>query len=258
MPGSRQRRGWREEVWPKGTCPSKTRPGPRAGTTRSVRWSGYVRQQKRIRRLRFTALLHHIYNLETLRMAYLSLKKEAAPGMDGETWRHYGETLEENLQDLSHRLKRGAYRAKPVRRVYIPKADGRQRPLGVTTLEDKIVQRATVEGRSAECHLRSRLEEQSLQDLEPDELGNLLSSAGTRCLHSQKVWRPKDLGVPTGLRAITIPTPTSFFPVPHVSSCVPTGATDLLLNLARFVRTSRPCYVSGCTFVRPAQATSTP
>ena len=65
--------------------------------------------------------------------------------MDGETWRHYGETLEANLQDLSARLKRGAYRAKPVRRVFIPKADGRQRPLGVTALEDKLVQRATVD-----------------------------------------------------------------------------------------------------------------
>jgi RNA-directed DNA polymerase len=97
------------------------------------------------KKLRFTALLHHIYNLETLRTAYFSLKKEAAPGVDGETWRHYGETLEDNLQDLSHRLKRGAYRAKPVRRVYIPKADGRQRPLGVPALEDKIVQRAAVE-----------------------------------------------------------------------------------------------------------------
>jgi RNA-directed DNA polymerase len=97
------------------------------------------------KKLRFTALLHHIYNLETLRMAYFSLKKEAAPGVDGETWRHYGEQLEMNLQDLSDRLKRGAYRAKPVRRVYIPKADGRQRPLGVTALEDKIVQRAAVE-----------------------------------------------------------------------------------------------------------------
>jgi|SRR5882762_11129473 len=70
--------------------------------------------------LRFTALLHHIYNPETLRLAYFRLKKEAAPGMDGETWRHYGETLEENLQNLSHRLKRGAYRAKPVRRVLHP------------------------------------------------------------------------------------------------------------------------------------------
>ena len=94
---------------------------------------------------RFTALLHHIYNLETLRMAYFSLKKEAAPGVDGETWRHYGEALEHNLQDLSHRLKRGAYRAKPVRRAYIDKNDGRKRPLGVPVLEDKIVQRATVE-----------------------------------------------------------------------------------------------------------------
>jgi RNA-directed DNA polymerase len=105
-----------------------------------------VRQAARKdKRLRFTALLHHIYNLETLRRAYVSLKKEAAPGVDGETWRHYGEQLETNLQDLSERLKRGAYRAKPVRRVYIPKADGRQRPLGVTALEDKIVQRAAVE-----------------------------------------------------------------------------------------------------------------
>src|SRR5438093_13597074 len=105
-----------------------------------------VRQAaKKDSKLRFTALLHHIYNLETLRTAYLSLKKEAAPGVDGETWRHYGETLEENLQDLSHRLKRGAYRAKPVRRVYIDKSDGRKRPLGVPALEDKIVQRATVE-----------------------------------------------------------------------------------------------------------------
>ena len=105
-----------------------------------------VRQEAgKDKKLRFTALLHHIYNLETLRMAYFRLKKEAAPGMDGETWRHYGEKLEENLQDLSERLKRGAYRAKPVRRVFIPKADGRQRPLGVTTLEDKIVQRTAVE-----------------------------------------------------------------------------------------------------------------
>jgi len=105
-----------------------------------------VRQAaKKDKQLRFTALLHHIYNLETLRMAYFRLKKEAAPGVDGETWRHYGEQLEVNLQDLSERLKRGAYRAKPVRRVYIPKADGRQRPLGVTALEDKIVQRAAVE-----------------------------------------------------------------------------------------------------------------
>ena len=105
-----------------------------------------VRQAaRRDKKLRFTALLHHIYNPETLRMAYFRLKKEAAPGVDGETWRHYGEELERNLQDLSERLQRGAYRAKPVRRVYIAKTDGRQRPLGVPALEDKIVQRAAVE-----------------------------------------------------------------------------------------------------------------
>ncbi len=105
-----------------------------------------VRQAARKdRKLKFTALLHHIYNVETLQAAYFALKREAAPGVDDETWRHYRERLESNLRDLSERLKRGAYRAKPVRRVYIPKADGRQRPLGVTALEDKIVQRAAVE-----------------------------------------------------------------------------------------------------------------
>src|ERR1700723_121423 len=114
--------------------------------TDAPRALGRVRQAAgKDKKLRFTALLHHIYNLDTLRMAYFRLKKEAAPGVDGETWRHYGEQLEGNLQDLSERLKRGAYRAKPVRRVFIPKADGRQRPLGVTALEDKIVQRAAVE-----------------------------------------------------------------------------------------------------------------
>src|SRR6266849_474844 len=105
-----------------------------------------VRQAaKKDKKLRFTALLHHIYDPERLREAYFCLKKEAAPGVDGETWRHYGETLEDNLQDLSHRLKPGAYRAKPVRRAYIGKSDGRKRPLGVPVLEDKLVQRATVE-----------------------------------------------------------------------------------------------------------------
>jgi len=105
-----------------------------------------VRQAARAdRKLRFTALLHHIYDIQRLRAAYLALKREAAPGVDGETWRHYGEALDVHLQDLSERLKRGAYRAKPVRRVYISKEDGRPRPLGVPALEDKIVQRATIE-----------------------------------------------------------------------------------------------------------------
>ena len=97
------------------------------------------------RRQRFTALQHHVYDVDRLRRAYLALKRDAAAGVDGQTWRSYGEDLEENLQGLSERLKRGAYRAKPVRRVYIPKADGRRRPLGVPVLEDKIVQRAVVE-----------------------------------------------------------------------------------------------------------------
>jgi len=107
-----------------------------------------VRQMaRRERKQRFTALLHHIYDVERLRVAYLSIKKNAAAGVDGQTWQHYGEALEANLQDLSHRLKRGAYRARPVRRVYIPKVGkpGELRPLGVPALEDKIVQRATVE-----------------------------------------------------------------------------------------------------------------
>jgi group II intron reverse transcriptase/maturase len=105
-----------------------------------------VRQAaKKDKKQRFTALLHHVYDVGRLRLAYRSLKRDAAAGIDGETWQHYGERLEENLRDLSERLQRGAYRAKPVRRAYIAKADGRQRPLGVPTLEDKIVQRATVD-----------------------------------------------------------------------------------------------------------------
>jgi len=107
---------------------------------------GRIRQAAvKDKRQRFTGLMHHIYNLSMLREAYHGLKRDAAPGIDGETWREYGEDLESNLEDLSARLRRGAYRAKPVRRVYIAKADGRMRPLGVTALEDKIVQRATVE-----------------------------------------------------------------------------------------------------------------
>jgi len=105
-----------------------------------------VRQAaKQDRQMRFTALLHHVYRLDTLCAAYLRLKRSAAPGVDGVTWQQYGEHLEANLQDLAARLKRGAYRAQPTRRSYIPKADGQRRPLGVTALEDKIVQSALVE-----------------------------------------------------------------------------------------------------------------
>jgi RNA-directed DNA polymerase len=105
-----------------------------------------VRQvAERDKQVRFTTLLHHVYHVEQLRQAYYALKREAAPGIDGETWQHYGAALEENLRDLSGRLARGAYRARPVKRTYIPKADGRSRPLGIPTLEDKLVQRTTVE-----------------------------------------------------------------------------------------------------------------
>jgi group II intron reverse transcriptase/maturase len=97
----------------------------------------------RDRQMQFTSLWHHVYNVEALREAYQSLKRDASPGVDGQTWRNYGKQLEENLMDLSQRLQRGAYRAKPVKRRYIPKPDGRQRPLGVTVVEDKIVQKAT-------------------------------------------------------------------------------------------------------------------
>jgi retron-type reverse transcriptase len=86
-----------------------------------------------------------VYQVERLRWAYFRLKRRAAPGVDGRTWQEYGESLEENLQDLSERLRGGAYRAKPVKRTHIPKEDGRQRPIGITALEDKIVQRAVVD-----------------------------------------------------------------------------------------------------------------
>lgn len=94
---------------------------------------------------RFTALWHHVYNVNRLRQAYYGLKRNAAPGIDEVTWHSYGERLEERLKDLSTRLRRGSYKARPVKRVYIPKPDGRERPVGITALEDKIVQRATVE-----------------------------------------------------------------------------------------------------------------
>jgi group II intron reverse transcriptase/maturase len=93
---------------------------------------------------RFTALLHHV-DLARLRAAYWAIRPQAAPGVDGVTWEAYGQDVEVNLRDLHVRLHAGRYRASPSRRVYIPKADGRQRPLGIATLEDKIVQRAVVE-----------------------------------------------------------------------------------------------------------------
>jgi group II intron reverse transcriptase/maturase len=104
-----------------------------------------VRQAaKRNRKERFSALLHHVDRLR-LEDAFYSLNEKASPGIDGMTWRKYGENLEANLRDLHDRVQRGAYRPKPSRRAYIPKPDGRQRPLGIAALEDKILQRAVTE-----------------------------------------------------------------------------------------------------------------
>jgi RNA-directed DNA polymerase len=104
-----------------------------------------VRQAAKEKGKQVTALWHHGYTLDRLREAYYGLNHDAAPGVEGQTWAAYGEQLDPNLRELSDRLKRGAYQAPPVERVCIPKADGRQRPIGTPTLEDKIVQRATVE-----------------------------------------------------------------------------------------------------------------
>jgi len=104
---------------------------------------------KRDKQVKLTSLYHHVYNVAHLKAAYQGLKKAAAAGIDGETWQHYGQDLEGNLKDLSNRLARGGYRAKPVRRVYVPKSDGRQRPLGIPALEDKIVQSVTAQILSA-------------------------------------------------------------------------------------------------------------
>lgn len=104
-----------------------------------------VREAARQRKKeRFTALLHHV-TVDLLQAAYSCLKRDAAPGVDGLTWREYEQNLEASLIDLHARLHRGAYRTSPSRRQYIPKEDGRQRPLGIAALEDKIVQRAVVE-----------------------------------------------------------------------------------------------------------------
>ena len=105
-----------------------------------------IRQTARGRRdAKFTGLLHHIYALERLRTAYHAVRRDAAAGVDGQTWQGYGMNLEANLLELSDRLARGGYRPEPVRRAYIDKADGSKRPLGVPALEDKIVQRASAE-----------------------------------------------------------------------------------------------------------------
>ena len=129
---------------PKGNAAGETRPGLRAGQGVSSELDRVRRVARRDGDVRFTALLHHV-TVDLLRAAYWELNPGAATGVDGVTWREYGLDLEENLRGLHARVHRGAYRARPVRRVFIAKPDGRQRPLGIAALEDKLLQRAVVE-----------------------------------------------------------------------------------------------------------------
>ena len=128
----------------KGNAASETRPGRGAGLGVSSDLDRVRKVARRDKQVRFTALLHHV-SVDRLREAYRALRPDAAAGVDGVTWREYGLDLEANLRDLHARVHRGAYRARPVRRAYIPKPDGRSRPLGVAALEDKVLQRAVVE-----------------------------------------------------------------------------------------------------------------
>ncbi len=127
-----------------GNTDGKTRPGRSAGPGVSSALDRVRQVAVRDKEARFTALLHHV-SLARLRWAYWAIRPKAAPGVDGVTWAAYGQDLEASLQGLHARVQQGRYRASPSRRAYIPKADGRQRPLGIAPLEDKIVQRAVVE-----------------------------------------------------------------------------------------------------------------
>ena len=127
-----------------GNTGSETRPGRSAGPGVS---SGLDRVREvavRDKEARFTALLHHV-TFDRLWAAFATLREDAAPGADGVRWAEYAQDLEANLRDLHARVQSGKYRATPVRRVHIPKPDGRLRPLGIASLEDKIVQRALTE-----------------------------------------------------------------------------------------------------------------
>ena len=127
-----------------GNTVSSTRPGRSAGQGAPNGLDRVREVARRDKEARFTALLHHV-DLARLWAAYVAINPKAAPGVDQVTWDAYGQDLRENLEDLLRRVHSGAYRASPSRRVYIPKPDGRQRPLGIATLEDKILQRAVVE-----------------------------------------------------------------------------------------------------------------
>jgi RNA-directed DNA polymerase len=129
---------------PEGNTAGEARPGRSAGLGVSSDLDRVRQVARKDGDVRFTALLHHV-TVDRLREAYRAISPDAAAGVDGVTWRDYGSDLEANLLDLHARVHRGAYRAMPTRRVFIPKPDGRLRPLGVASLEDKILQRAVVE-----------------------------------------------------------------------------------------------------------------
>jgi group II intron reverse transcriptase/maturase len=132
-----RRAGTKGNVGQQSTCRAQDRESVTQALDR-------VRQAARQRKKeKFTALFHHI-DVEALRLAFYALNRQAAPGVDGVAWQDYEADLERNLADLHDRVHRGAYRPQPSRRTYIPKADGRQRPLPIAALEDKIVQGATV------------------------------------------------------------------------------------------------------------------
>jgi RNA-directed DNA polymerase len=128
----------------KGNAASKTRPGHGAGQGASSALDRVRQAAQRDKEARFTALLHHA-TVDRLRAAYRAINPKATAGVDEVTWQAYGRDLEGNLRDLHRRVHRGSYRAKPSRRAYIPKTDGRLRPLGIAALEDKVLERAVVE-----------------------------------------------------------------------------------------------------------------
>jgi retron-type reverse transcriptase len=127
-----------------GNTVSETRPGRSVGPGVSSELACVRAVARNDGQVRFTALLHHV-TVQRLEAAYRAIRPKAAPGVDGVTWRDYGMDLQSNLLDLHARVQRGAFRATAARRVLIAKPDGRQRPLGIASLEDKIVQRAVVE-----------------------------------------------------------------------------------------------------------------
>jgi RNA-directed DNA polymerase len=128
----------------KGNTVSTTRPGPSAGQDVPNGLDRVREVARRDKDAQFTALLHHV-DLSRLWRAYVAISPKASPGVDGVTWTAYGEDLRANLENLLVRVHSGTYRAQPSRRAYIPKTDGRLRPLGIAALEDKIIQRAVVE-----------------------------------------------------------------------------------------------------------------